>query len=224
MGVVWCLLFFAMSEIELSSIGPQPSTLGAVDGEMQGTSSPFSGMSGVKTSKMVADACEVVIMQMKMLERFLAPHVRTYVALLRPWGRFFILQFKEPGDQIHARVEHNLAYYQANYLVILLCTLAAAIVSCPSRIFALLGVAGAFSFYAHRGGMSDAWKPKIAGTELTSQRRLFVLWFLSLLWLFMIDGEGLLVIVGLLAVLILGHAAFHPLVMPQTVIETWSFV
>merc|ERR1719263_878497 len=80
----------------------------------------------------------------------------------------------------------------------------------PAYLAAAAVMVGAWSTYLVRGGLDPAWKPLLWGMELTSMHRLMLLSAGSLLLLFLVIGEALFVLAGMLSVIIVFHAAFHP--------------
>mmetsp|Transcript_20021 Transcript_20021/g.42745 ORF Transcript_20021/g.42745 Transcript_20021/m.42745 type:complete len:222 (-) Transcript_20021:98-763(-) len=158
-----------------------------------------------------AEALELIRAQWDVLSDFAAPYVASYYAILRPWGEFFHLQQPNLGlDDFQSHVERNLAHFQANYLVLAVVILVATLLSHPARLIAAAIDVAAWAIYATRGGLNPDWRPKVAGAEMTSSHRLMVLSAGSLAVLFLVDGEAMLVLAGLLALLTTGHALFHP--------------
>merc|ERR1719231_1464394 len=80
----------------------------------------------------------------------------------------------------------------------------------PAYLAAAAVMVGAWSAYLVRGGLDPKWKPVIWGMELSSMHRLMLLSAGSLVSLFLVMGDSLFILAGLLSVLIVFHAVFHP--------------
>merc|ERR1712187_489815 len=121
-----------------------------------------------------------------------------------------IIDRLDTGPELLSHIERNLAYFQANYLMIALLILAFALFMHPPWLMAVSIVSFVWAIYLSRGGLDPDWKPVVGGIEWASSHRLTILYTASLALVFMVFGEALLVLVGAIATLSAMHAAFHP--------------
>ncbi|CAE7666827.1 Rabac1 [Symbiodinium sp. CCMP2592] len=63
--------------------------------------------------------------------------------------------------------------------------------------------------YIARGGFDPQWKPVVFGTEITASHRLALLYAGSLTLIFVVFGQALLVLLGILGTLTASHALCH---------------
>eukprot|EP00747_Dinoflagellata_sp_TGD_P169691 gnl/TRDRNA2_/TRDRNA2_199344_c0_seq1.p1 gnl/TRDRNA2_/TRDRNA2_199344_c0~~gnl/TRDRNA2_/TRDRNA2_199344_c0_seq1.p1 ORF type:complete len:269 (+),score=34.36 gnl/TRDRNA2_/TRDRNA2_199344_c0_seq1:52-858(+) len=166
---------------------------------------------GVGTSS-AADAAAALKLwkeRLNALAAVLAPRLKPFMQAKRqPWDQFLVFRKPDTGVDLQAHIERNLLHFQGNYLFILLFILCVTILSSPARLVTVAFLLGAWASYVHAGGLDPNWKPKVLGLELQSAHRLAILSAGSLSLIFLVDGEALLTVVGLAALLTLGHAAF----------------
>lgn len=204
-----------------SSVGPVPGGLPGGDALNSGataSAAPAPEVVGAptapSTSKALEDASEAASAAGAQLKELLAvaqPFVQAHIiSALRPWRAFCVVRRPEPGSSLHARVEQNLAHFQANYMVIGLTSLIIFLISHPAHCIVGILTAAAWAVYVQKGGLEPSWKPKVGGVELASSHRLMILSACSIGLLFIVAGQLMLELLGLTAVFTLGHAALHP--------------
>mmetsp|Transcript_98162 Transcript_98162/g.194392 ORF Transcript_98162/g.194392 Transcript_98162/m.194392 type:complete len:200 (-) Transcript_98162:58-657(-) len=137
-------------------------------------------------------------------------HVQDYAAVVRPWREFIIVAQPQVGPGFQKHVEQNLEHYQANYMLVFVVLFLLNVLSHPMRFTGLLIAAGGWTWYLAAGGLDPNWRPWVYGVELTPVARMIILSTATLAWVFIVAGEALFVLAGLLAFLSVCHAACHP--------------
>jgi len=196
--------------------GAAPSTLGK-------PSTSYEGSVGVSVSTMPAASASrrcspwavkqlpVVVMEyVQALRQLVSPLASTVGSKLRPWRHFVALRRPAPGTQWRARIEQNLAHYQANYLLVSAVLLVLTLLTHTRGAIAAVLVTLGWAAYARGGGMEPTWTPQFGGTDVTSSHRLMLLGASSIALLFMAAGEMLMMFAGISAALAIGHASLHP--------------
>lgn len=138
------------------------------------------------------------------------PFVQNYVATIRSWMDFFRWQIPETGEDIKRRLEQNLVYFCANYLLILVIFLIAMLFSHPHRLVYTVLILALWGFYARAGGLDPTWRPVVKGIELSSGHRLAIMSSSSVCFLFFVAGDVVLMLIGMSTLLAMAHAAMHP--------------
>eukprot|EP00440_Ansanella_granifera_P020604 gb/GFBE01022376.1/.p1 GENE.gb/GFBE01022376.1/~~gb/GFBE01022376.1/.p1 ORF type:complete len:197 (+),score=32.29 gb/GFBE01022376.1/:1-591(+) len=159
-------------------------------------------------SKFAARAVTDANHALSAIEATVAPYTRW----LRPWSEFVSLQLPDPDLEYSflKRIVGNIAYFQANYLLISSMLFAIAVYRHTSWILAVLLLMSVWVAYITRGGLDPSWKPVVAGVELPASHRLGLLYAGSLLLILVVFGEALLVLIGILGTLTGTHALCHP--------------
>merc|ERR1712232_251063 len=96
---------------------------------------------------------------------FVAPCVQSYAASLRPWSEFAILMMQTPETMngLQDRLENNFAYFQANYMLVVVTTFGFTIFIHPAYLAVVCFMVGCWSAYLVRGGLDPRWKPLMWG-------------------------------------------------------------
>ncbi|CAJ1358477.1 unnamed protein product [Effrenium voratum] len=152
------------------------------------------------TARALKDANQMVI----AVEAAVSP----YTSLLRPWREFFSLELPELDSDADflQRIVRNIAYFQANYLTIGSCIFAISVYRHTSWLLAVLLLICFWAVYIAQGGLDPHWKPLILGVEVTTSQRLALMYASSLSLIFLVFGQALLVIVGILGTMTMAHA------------------
>jgi len=154
--------------------------------------------------------------KMAMMEQFDAlvgkspPFVQMYVGTVRSWAEFVAVASPDTVEEVQRRVEHNLMYFWANYLLILVVFLVMMLFNHMPSLVVTTVVIGIWALYARMGGLDPSWRPKIGTVELMASHRLMILTSASVGFLFCVAGDMVLMLVGLSALIAVGHAALHP--------------
>ncbi|CAE7740322.1 Rabac1 [Symbiodinium pilosum] len=171
------------------------------------TVTDFAGILLAELSSFSARAIRDATQMVNLVEVSIAP----YTSLLRPWREFFTIELPDldSDPDFLQRIVRNIAYFQANYLMIGSVMFAVAVYRHTSWLLAILLLAGFWAAYIARGGFDPHWKPVVFGTEITASHRLALLYAGSLSLIFLVFGQALLVLLGILGTLTATHALCH---------------
>merc|ERR1719240_411974 len=101
-------------------------------------------------------------------------------------------------------------YYFANYLMLLVLSLLMMLLSHPQRMLATLLIATFWMLYGRFGGFDPNWRSRIAGMECSVAQRGLALVALSVVFLFAVAGDLVLMLIGVSAIAAVAHASLHP--------------
>merc|ERR1712232_1472712 len=197
----------------------EPHVLGTVSAGSEHGNSPLAG-AGVALDGAGA-ALSAMTEQLDVVVGRSPEFARTYVARIRPWRDFFPgVDLPEEVEEVPKRIETNVVYFAANYSLMLVVFVVVMLLSHPRRLSYTLAVLAVWGIYARCGGLDPDWKPTLLGSELGSTQRLYLLFAASLLFLFVVCGDLVLMIIGLAGVFTFLHAACHASAAPA--VATYS--
>eukprot|EP00930_Biecheleria_cincta_P009453 TRINITY_DN111196_c0_g1_i1.p1 TRINITY_DN111196_c0_g1~~TRINITY_DN111196_c0_g1_i1.p1 ORF type:complete len:252 (+),score=36.43 TRINITY_DN111196_c0_g1_i1:118-873(+) len=185
----------------------RPATLGASSDTVDRVPRGQPSLALVDTAEAATEAMKE---QFNLLMAKSPPIVQSYVATIKPWTQFFQWECPESGDDAKRRLEVNLVYFAANYLLLLLLFEIIMLFSHPWRLACMSLVLGAWAFYARAGGMDPTWQPRLLGVQTDAWSRALIMSACSMSFLFLVAGDLVLMIVGVSALFALSHAALHP--------------
>lgn len=156
------------------------------------------------------DACEVAAEVQEKLD-VVMEKLEPYTSRLQPWHEFLTLQTPDLDKEPLLHIARNLAYFQANYLLLATLVIAISIYMHTTWLLAVLLLVVVWSVNATCGGLDPSWSPKIGHhsigeVELTAWHRLTALYIASILLVFIVIGKALLVEFGALGSLTFMHA------------------
>ncbi|CAK9106595.1 unnamed protein product [Durusdinium trenchii] len=173
-------------------------------GQGEPTMTDFAGILLADLSSFTARALKDANQTLTAVETFVSP----YTSHLRPWREFLDLELPELDSDADflQRIVRNIAHFQANYLTIGSCVFALAVYCRTSWLLAMLLLLALWGCYFARGGLDPAWKPLVFGVEATASHRLALMYAGSLSLIFLVFGQVVLVLIGILGTLTMAHA------------------
>jgi len=168
------------------------------------TMTDFAGLLLADLSSFAARALKDAHQTLNAWEATTSP----YTCLLRPWKEFADLELPDPDAEpdVLQRMVRNVAHFQANYLTLGSFVFCIMIYQHTSWLLAVLLLLGVWAYYISRGGLDTEWKPLILGVEVTVSHRLALMYASSMALIFLVFGQSLLVLLGILGTLTMAHA------------------
>mmetsp|Transcript_265 Transcript_265/g.912 ORF Transcript_265/g.912 Transcript_265/m.912 type:complete len:254 (+) Transcript_265:95-856(+) len=185
-----------------------PSALAAPPAELAQTP-PASGEEDGAQDHVCLDAVDIE--EAIRVMRPLVEECRHRFTAVQPWREFARFTWPRSFGEVCSRVKSNARTYWANYTVIALVCLGAAVVMCPPTLIVALLLAFVWSVVLKR--MDDpAWKVKIGSLELGKEKQLALFGAVTVLAALLFVAPLLVAVVPSCIPVILAHTAMHPAV------------
>mmetsp|Transcript_2535 Transcript_2535/g.3923 ORF Transcript_2535/g.3923 Transcript_2535/m.3923 type:complete len:209 (+) Transcript_2535:52-678(+) len=176
---------------------------------MQQDVSVFTAQAARFAVRVSNDACEVAAEVQTKID-LVTSKLEPYTSRLQPWHEFVVLQTPDLDKEPLAHIARNLAYFQANYLLLATMVIATSIYMHTTWLLAVLLLIAVWIVNMTCGGLDPTWNPVIGKLEITAWHRLTALYMGSILVIFIVIGKALLIEFGALGSLTFMHAASNP--------------
>eukprot|EP00927_Polykrikos_kofoidii_P037252 TRINITY_DN31392_c0_g1_i1.p1 TRINITY_DN31392_c0_g1~~TRINITY_DN31392_c0_g1_i1.p1 ORF type:complete len:250 (+),score=39.96 TRINITY_DN31392_c0_g1_i1:103-750(+) len=135
--------------------------------------------------------------------------VQVYAGTLKPWSQFWGVSLPIDESDLRLRVEHNLIRFSANYFLILILFLVLMLMTHLWRLAVTVLIVGMWAIFVRKGGMDPTWMPKIGNVVMPPLQRALLMCAISVITLFFVAGDLVLMLVGLSFLISVAHAALH---------------
>ena len=201
---MWLQLKGVKETTHKAELCPAASMAERQNGQTEPTMTDFAGLVLADLSSFAARALKDANQTLSAWEAVTSP----YTCLLRPWREFLDLELPDLDAEpdVLQRMVRNIAHFQANYLTVGSLLFCITIYQHTSWLLAVLLLFGVWAYYISRGGLDTEWKPMVFGIEATASHRLALMYASSMALIFLVFGQFVLVLLGILGTLTMAHA------------------